>query len=130
MVTIRYTNKTQASFPQEEFFSTIRKSLKKYGLVDNVEVELQFVGKLAMQRLNRTYRGKDYATDVLSFPIWSNLATIKKQQGYIALGSIVVCLPVAKADATKEGLELNVKIRFLIEHSIQHLLGFHHEGDE
>lgn len=132
MVNIHYTNKTKTVLPQEAFFVSIKDSLKKHGITDNVDVELQIVGEVTMRKLNKQYRHKDYATDVLSFPVWPYLAAIKKQgqNQPVLLGSIVVCLPVALRDATSEEQELVTHIQFLIDHSVQHLLGFHHEGDE
>lgn len=130
MITINYSNKTRTDLETKGFFEVINSILPKYGITDNVIVELQIIGKAAMRKLNREHRDKDYATDVLSFPVWPNLDTIQKQDGQLLLGSIVVCLPVAVADAKKEGETLDQKINFLIEHSLLHLMGFHHEGDE
>lgn len=130
MITIDYHNATKTTLPHETFFQTIRQVLKKYGVTDNVELELRIIGARKMRHLNATYRSKDYATDVLSFPVWPNLETIKSQPGHISLGSIVVCLPVAIRDAKKENQDPVEKINFLIDHSLLHLMGFHHEGDE
>lgn len=130
MITVHYTNATKTVLPQDEYIQTIRQVLKKYGITDNVELELKIIGSQKMRNLNRNYRHKDYATDVLSFPIWPNLETIKSQPGFISIGSVVVCLPVAIRDAKKEGETRDEKINFLIEHSLLHLMGFHHEGDE
>lgn len=129
MVTIDTANTTGKKLDLEAFFSTIRKVLKKYGVTGNLKVELCFVGRQRMQELNREFRNQDYPTDVLSFPIWPDRAIVKKQRGPLLLGSIVVCLPVAKIEADGEGQPLKEKINFLVEHSMQHLLGFHHKGD-
>lgn len=111
--------------------TSVKQALKKHGIGDNVEIELRLVGLQRMRTLNRQYRGKDYATDVLSFPIWPNLATIKQQskQGPILLGSIVICLPIAIRQAQKERQPAKQQVDSLIEHSVKHLLGFHHKGD-
>lgn len=129
MATIRFRNHTKSGLLAETFEPTIRTVLSKYGITDNVEVELNIVGTARMRQLNREFRSKDYATDVLSFPIWPDLQTIKQQQGQVLLGSIVVCLPVAARDAQNEHQTTEEKIAFLIEHSLLHLMGFHHEGD-
>ncbi len=131
MVEINFSNKTRQTIDPEPFFGVIRSVLKKYSITDNVETELTIIGSTAMQRLNRTYRQKDYPTDVLSFPIWPDLATIQSQlkQGPISIGSIVICLPVATRDAAAEQQTLDDKLAFLIEHSLLHLMGYHHEGD-
>lgn len=133
MINIHYTNRTKTALPKEAFFDTIRTTLKNHGITDNVDVELRVIGKAAMQKLNRTYRHKDYATDVLSFPVWHNLEVINEQlksESQVLLGSVVVCLPVAERDAKQEGKETVSHIQFLIDHSLLHLMGFHHEGDE
>jgi probable rRNA maturation factor len=130
MITVHFTNTTRTHFAQDPFIPTIRTVLKKHGITDNVVLELSIVGASTMRRLNNEYRHKDYATDVLSFPIWHDLETIKSQQGVISLGSIVICLPTAIRDAKKDQQTLQEKMNFLIEHSLLHLMGFHHEGDE
>jgi probable rRNA maturation factor len=132
MITIHSTNRTHQALPLPPYEAVIRKSLKKYGITDSVVVDLTFVGTARMRTLNRQFRGKDYATDVLSFPIWSDLPTVKEQalHGPTLLGSVVVCLPTASRQAKSEQQTLEEQISFLIDHSIAHLLGFHHEGDE
>jgi probable rRNA maturation factor len=131
MITVHFRNTTKTHLPAEPFLATVGKVLKKYGITDNVEVELKIVGQTKMRQLNSTYRHKDYATDVLSFPIWPNLKTITErlQDSVINLGSIVICLPVAIRDAQHGDETLDQKLHFLIEHSLLHLMGFHHEGD-
>lgn len=130
MITVHYTNTTRSQLNPQPYVTAIQSFLPKYGITDNVEVELRIIGAAQMRRLNREHRHKDYATDVLSFPVWPNLETIKEQPGQILLGSVVVCLPVATAEAKKDYETLEEKIRFLVEHSLLHLMGFHHEGDE
>lgn len=129
MIKIEFTNQTKSRIESKRYFDLIHRFLLKYGITDNVEVELRIVGSQSMRRLNREYRHKDYATDVLSFPIWPDLDTIKQQSGQILLGSIVICMPVAVRDAKRENQSIEQKIAFLIEHSLLHLLGFHHKGD-
>jgi probable rRNA maturation factor len=132
MVTITFSNQTDAQLAEADFLPTIISTLKNHGITDNVEVELRIVGNQAMRTLNRDHRHKDYATDVLSFPVWPNLDTIKARVSTekILLGSIVICLPVAIRDAATENESLEEKLSFLTEHSLLHLMGFHHEGDE
>ncbi len=131
MVNIHTINQTRTDLPFEDFIRHIRKVLKNYSLTDNVEVELKIVGKTAMQRLNREFRNKNYATDVLSFPIWPDLPTIRAQsdQSIVSLGTVLVCLPVAAQEAAENNETTDQRIAFLIEHSLLHLMGFHHEGD-
>lgn len=130
MITVHYKNQTRQTIDPAPYIQTIRNFLPKYGITDNVEVELRIVGAAAMRRLNREYRAKDYATDVLSFPIWHDLTAIQAQAGQTLLGSVVICWPVAVRDAKRENQSTQEKVAFLVEHSLLHLMGFHHEGDE
>ncbi len=71
-----------------------------------------------MRRLNRLYRGKDTATDVLAFPLLTprELSTRSKKHGILHLGDIII----NRRDAKK-------KFLFLAVHGFLHLLGFDHE---
>lgn len=87
--------------------------------VDKGEVSILIVGKEKMQELNKQYRGKDYATDVLSFP-----------QDDEVLGDIVICLDKAKEQADEYCNTLEREISFLTVHGCLHLIGYDHEIDE
>lgn len=129
MIKVSFCNQTKSAIQPEPLIRLIEYGLKKYGLTDKLEIELRIVGKQTMRHLNREYRHQDYPTDVLSFPIWPNLDTIKQQTGQILLGSIVICLPTARRQAERQRQSLETPINGLIGHSLQHLLGFHHQGD-
>lgn len=79
-----------------------------------------------MRALNRTYRGADYATDVLSFPAEANPSA----GGHDSfLGDIVVASGVAARQARAEGHDLPTELRVLALHGLLHLLGYDHEAD-
>lgn len=128
MITIDYHGNADLSFDPTNFEPVIIDYLKKHKITDNVRVELSFVGEQEMRRLNKQYRGRDYSTDVLSFPIWPNLQALSRQKGKRLLGSIIVCLPVV-ATAERKGIPIKTKINQLISHSLDHLVGIHHSGD-
>ncbi len=73
-----------------------------------------------MRALNRQFRGKDYATDVLSFPAES--------RGF--MGDIVIASGVAKKQAKAAGHSLKTEIRVLTLHGLLHLLGYDHDADD
>ena len=83
--------------------------------------ELELVGNLKMKALNKAWRGKDYATDVLSF----RAPTLFREQGMI--GEIVICVPVAQAQARQVGHSLDRELDLLLVHGALHLLGLDHE---
>jgi probable rRNA maturation factor len=85
-------------------------------------LSLTFVGKTRMQNLNRTYRKRDYATDVLAFPMQDVL-----QSSLAFIGDVVICMPVALAQASRFGNTADEEILRLLIHGILHLLGYDHE---
>lgn len=74
-----------------------------------------------MKKLNSQYRGKDYATDVLSFGAPEPFLSL----GY--LGELVVALPVLKAQARELKHSPDTELSVLLAHGILHLLGMDHE---
>ncbi len=88
------------------------------------ELSIVFVGPRAMRSLNRTYRGKDYATDVLSFVYEDGNAAGSRLQG-----DIVIAPAVAFENAHRFGTGAEAEMRKLLVHGILHLLGYDHETD-
>ena len=73
-----------------------------------------------LRRLNRDFRKKDYATDVLSFPAI-------KPNGF--LGEIAISFPRARHQAAQYGHGVGQEIEILMLHGLLHLLGMDHEND-
>lgn len=72
------------------------------------------------------YRGVNKATDVLSFPIYTCLKEIPKDNSFL-LGDIVINLPKAQRQAADHGFTLNEELGWLLIHGLLHLLGYDHE---
>ncbi len=86
------------------------------------EVTIRFVGKEEGQRLNRDYRGRDCATNVLSFPYAAESRLT---------GDLVLCLPVVEREAQDQGKSPEAHFAHLIVHGMLHLQGYDHEtGDD
>lgn len=83
-------------------------------------------GDAELRKLNREFRGKDYSTDVLSFPV-SGPGSLPP--GPCLLGSIAISLGRARAQAREFGHALEDEIRILMLHGVLHLLGHDHESD-
>ncbi len=81
-----------------------------------------------IKNLNKTYRGKDKATDVLSFPIYEdgNFDMNECISGAL-LGDVVISIPRAREQAGELGNTFLQEIAFLTVHSVLHLLGYDHE---
>lgn len=129
MVNIIITSDPRYKINKPAIFDTILNVLKKHGLINHVEVEINVVGDRKMHDLNKQYRKIDSSTDVLSFSL-----TEGGKEGFIAnpdkilrLGSIVISYPYAVKNAYEEGIAVDEEINFLSLHGLNHLLGIHHE---
>lgn len=83
---------------------------------------VRLVGDRAMRVLNRTYRGKDRSTDVLSFP------GEESAEGR-HLGDVAIAVPTARRQAAERGHAAVVELRALLLHGVLHCLGYDHETD-
>ena len=101
----------------------LREAQAAVGLRGHVSVLL--TTDRAIRRLNRQFRGKDKATDVLSFPAES---FIQKQEGIA--GDLALSVPTALRQARAQGHPLSVEIKVLMLHGLLHLAGFDHETDK
>ena len=81
------------------------------------EVAIALVTDARMRVLNRSYRRKDYATDVLSF-----------DAGGETLGDLVIAKGVAARQAREAGHSLQTELRVLALHGLLHLLGYDHDA--
>lgn len=88
---------------------------------DSAEVTVRFVDAEEGQALNREYRHKNYATNVLSFPYLPNPQMA---------GDLVLCLPVVLKEAAEQGKPAEAHFAHLIVHGILHLQGYDHETSE
>lgn len=104
------------------FEKLLKKLIRHYDL-KRPELSLAFVGDAEIRTLNRKFRKKDQATDVLSFPLSEEAA-----DGKFYLGDIVISVPTATRQAAEIGHPLERELEYLTIHGFLHLLG--HEHDE
>ena len=90
-----------------------------------VELTVRVVDTDESQALNRTYRGKDRATNVLSFA-----ADLPEGIDLPLLGDIVICAPVVEREAAEQGKDLEHHWAHLTVHGVLHLLGHDHQNDD
>lgn len=88
------------------------------------EVSLLIVDEPQGRQLNRDYRGRDYATNVLSFP-----ADLPEALQLPLLGDLVVCAPVVAREAKEQGKALEAHWAHMLVHGTLHLLGYDHIED-
>ena len=77
-------------------------------------------GDAELRRLNASFRGRDYATDVLSFP---------SAEGGRFLGDIAISLGRARVQSREFGHPIELEVQILMLHGVLHLLGYDHESD-
>ncbi len=115
----------------EKSFEEFLKKNPHFKGVKEVTITLTLCGKAKIKKLNKDYRGKDYATDVLSFPVYENLRPDKKSREkalpQIELGDLVICRDVAKSQAKEFEISYVQEVIHLASHGFLHLLGFDHE---
>ena len=87
-------------------------------LQGDAEITVRFVAAEEGQALNRDYRGKDYATNVLSFVYASEPVN----------GDLVLCAPVVAREAREQNKTLEAHYAHLLVHGVLHLQGFDHES--
>lgn len=89
------------------------------------ELTIRLVDEAEGHELNHTWRHKDYATNVLSFP-----ADVPDEFLDIPLlGDLVICVPVVVREATEQGKALDAHWAHLVIHGCLHLLGYDHIDD-
>ncbi|MBU3736285.1 MAG: rRNA maturation RNase YbeY [Methylobacterium sp.] len=91
----------------------------KSALSHPAEITLRLVDEAEGRALNRDYRGKDYATNVLTFILNDNPL----------MGDIVLCAPVVSAEAAAQGKPVEAHFAHLVVHGVLHLQGYDHEND-
>lgn len=85
------------------------------------EIVVMLTNDAEVRRLNARFRGKDAATNVLSFPAPATAPG--------SLGDIALALGVCRAEAAEQGKSLAAHLRHLVAHGVLHLLGYDHETD-
>ena len=96
------------------------------GRIREADLAIRIVDEKEGRALNHHYRGKDYATNVLSFP--AELPEgLPKGVKLPLLGDLVLCAPVVAREAREQGKPLNAHYAHLTVHGYLHLLGWDHE---
>lgn len=95
-------------------------------LAGPAELTLRLVDEDEGRALNLAYRGKDYATNVLSFGYGDTEAG---SGGPLLYGDIVLCAPVVAAEARAQGKALEAHYAHLTVHGLLHLQGYDHESE-
>ena len=93
----------------------------RHALQTDAEITVRIVDTIEAQALNRDYRQKDYATNVLTFDY---------TQEPIVTADLVLCAPVVAAEAKEQGKTLQEHYAHLLVHGALHAQGWDHDEDE
>lgn len=117
-------NDTDESLPEVFIHDWLSRALKQMEQAKvlvpeklKTEVSLVFLKETEAKRLNWTYRGKDYATDILSF----------ENDDPESFGELVFCWSVLQRQAKEHKLTIENELGYMLIHGVLHLLGFDHE---
>jgi probable rRNA maturation factor len=91
----------------------------------NGHVTVLLTTDAALRSLNRRFRGKNKATDVLSFPADSAAPGPVK-----IAGDLAISVPMARRQAEEQRHSLSMEIKVLVLHGLLHLAGYNHEADQ
>ena len=115
LLTVQYASDAPDLPTQAEFRKWVKSALD----VD-AEITLRLVDEAEGCTLNRDYRGKDYATNVLSFPL---------AEEPLLMGDIALCVPVVLREAKEQNKTPGAHFAHLTVHGILHLCGYAHETE-
>lgn len=113
----------------EEVISTIARNVLAAINHDACELSIAFFDDEYLRYLNKEYRGKDKATDILSFPFVQDEGDEDdEEENY--LGDIAISEESAIAQAREFGHDLQTEMAYLTIHGVLHLTGMDHESDQ
>ncbi len=104
----------RAQLPRHRVARWVRAALQAPG-----EITVRIVDADEGRALNRDYRGKDYATNVLTFDY---------EHDPVVVADLVICAPVVEAEASEQGLSLEAHYAHLLVHGTLHAQGYEHDG--
>ena len=113
----------RAGLPSAQSFKKWAAAAVK-GRIRKADLAIRIVDSKEGGALNRHYRGKDYPTNVLSFP-----ADLPEGVTVPLLGDLIICAPVVAKEAKEQGKTLAAHYAHLTIHGVLHLLGMDHEDE-
>ena len=127
MIDFSSPKKYRAQVDFKRLETCLQTSLEKLGYAQDEAVTLKLTDNKTIQQLNKTYRGVDAPTDVLSF----ENDYLDPESGLHYLGDIVISIEKAQEQAANNGHLLQQEVEMLFVHGVLHLCGYDHaEEDE
>ena len=114
-LTVQYASRAQHVPTRAQLRRWVKAALQR-----EVSITLRIVDEPEARELNRTYRGKDYATNVLTF-VYDDAEPLS--------GDIVICAPVVEREAAAQHKDLPAHYAHLAIHAALHLQGYQHDDE-
>ncbi|MFH0969432.1 MAG: rRNA maturation RNase YbeY [Patescibacteria group bacterium] len=116
---IEINNKAKCPLSKKYFKKVILKSigLNKFKLLS---ISIAIVSEREIKRINKIYRKKDKATDILSFPDY-----LKNKTGEFSC-ELIICYPYIKKSAREDKVSIEKEMAYVVSHGILHCLGLEH----
>ena len=114
---------------EEKYTEIIEMAFSLLGLSFSPIISVSIVDNAYIHEINKTYRGIDRETDVISFAFLDgdkNKDKLLKSNSIVSLGDIYISLEKAQEQANSYGHSLNRELLFLFTHGLLHLLGYDH----
>lgn len=105
--------------------STLRRWLRR-ALRRSAMLTVRFIGEAEGRRLNQRFRGRDYATNVLTFS-YADTSTAPQSRHAALTGDIALCVPVLRREARAQSKTLRAHCAHLAIHGALHLQGYDHQ---
>lgn len=128
-VELSISGKAECGLPKRFFMDVAGEALRLSAILkgdETVVVGAAFVSDAEISELNRTYRGKNKPTDILSFGEFRKKADIRATDGRVELGDLVLSPSFIRSAAKEDGVSFEKEMAFIFSHGIFHLLGFRH----
>jgi len=113
---VQYATQAENLPTRPQFRRWIKSSLQR-----EVQIVLRIVDEREGRELNKNFRGKDYATNVLTFVY---------DDSDLLSGDVVICAPVVEREAREQQKELHAHYAHLAIHASLHLQGYDHENEQ
>ncbi|MBN4089632.1 rRNA maturation RNase YbeY [Mycoplasma enhydrae] len=126
---ITFKNSSFSTFNfMKEFLDILDASAKEFGVQKKLLVDVLFVNKFKMKKLNFRYRNKNYTTDILSFPLdaQDELSFLDE----IYLGQIIISPWKIKKQAKEFNHSIRREFCYIFAHGIAHLFGYDHQTEQ
>ena len=136
MIKFEFVNETKKKIPKtsfkklsDKFYKVLKKRVDEKLFDRDGQVDLVVISDETIQAMNKEYRNKDKATDVISFA-YLEVTEYEQSEGDIIAGDIFVSVDTAAKQAKEKGHTLKKEIEILVVHGLLRCFGFNHRNDK